>query len=125
MRLALLATLLLVGLALWAPPASSAANPVPPGCGTSARDTNGDGVPDPDSACSTPRCGCACPVVGAGVDVWVAGQEYHAAAATSGCQTAYAAHGTSGTPDPMGPTTVDPYTICWSYQPIPCHLAAP
>jgi hypothetical protein len=82
-------------------------------CGTSAGDPDHDGLPEPSSSCSTPPCGCNCPVVGGGAHLQAAGQDVYVVAATSGCQTAYVAHADLNQPDPNGPVSVTPIVITY------------
>lgn len=71
-------------------------------CWTYPVDAQGDGNAEPWTTCSTPPCGCDCPYVGAGVVVEAApvDRQVGAAAATSGCQTAYST--TNGPADGNG-----------------------
>lgn len=68
---------------------AAAAQVAPLPCKTYLQDRDGDGELEAWNVCSTPTCGCMCPVVGAGVVVEAAEQERGAWVATSGCQTAY------------------------------------
>src|SRR5688572_27895651 len=58
-------------------------------CQAYVQDRDGDGEAETWNNCGTPPCGCACPVVGAGVVVEAADEEHGAWVATSGCQTAF------------------------------------
>lgn len=94
MRLFVASALLLLGFA--AVPNAAAqdlglelADPGIVQCRTYQADAQGDGSTEPWTTCSTPACGCYCPYAGAGVVVEAADQQTGAAAATSGCQTAY------------------------------------
>src|ERR1044072_569635 len=55
---------------------ATAAPQLPTGCtGAGVGDHDGDGVPETSGTCSTPPCGCNCPVVGAGVELVALGQD--------------------------------------------------
>lgn len=75
-------------------------------CWSYSADAQHDGSAETWTTCSTPACGCDCPYVGAGVVVEAADQQTGVAAATSGCQTAYAT--TRGEADGGAPATVWP-----------------
>ncbi|MFO1534153.1 MAG: hypothetical protein ABR586_00640 [Thermoplasmatota archaeon] len=103
---------LLLGLVALALPAT-AQEPPAALCPVSLADSDGDGLPEPTSACSTPPCGCNCPVVGGGAHLQAAGQDLFVVAATSGCQSAYIVHADPNSPDPSGPVDVDPIVILY------------
>lgn len=75
-------------------------------CWAYPSDASGDGHAETWTTCSTPPCGCDCPYVGAGVVIEAADRQVGAAAATSGCQTAYST--TNGPADGGSPVTVWP-----------------
>jgi hypothetical protein len=103
--------LLLAGLLCLLLPAVSASQPLPVQCPTSSGDPDGDGAPEATSQCSTPRCGCNCPVVGGGARIQAAGQDATVVAATSGCEDASYVHADPGQPDPTAPVVVTPIVI--------------
>jgi hypothetical protein len=105
-----LTLILLAGLVAVAIPTASAQQ-LP--CSTTAGDPDHDGLPEPASSCSTPPCGCNCPVVGGGAHLQAAGQDLYAVAATSGCQTAYVAHADPNSPNAGGPVGVTPIIILY------------
>lgn len=124
MRLLVASALLLLGLAA-APPAqaadtslglptvidsSLAAELALLPCRSVAGDWDRDGENENWNVCSTPPCGCACPVVGAGVVVEAADQERGAWVATSGCQTGY---GTMADEGDGGKPSVTPFVWTW------------
>jgi hypothetical protein len=125
MRLATLVTGLTLAAVLIAVPPASAADtsdllPLPV-----AGDTDGDGWVEVDWEFSTPQCGCACPVVGAGFDLVGAGQEESSAwFATSGCQTAWDVDFDGGEPDATDPARLEPFLICWGATTVLCGSIA-
>ena len=86
-----------------------AAQITPLPCGTHAGDWDRDGENENWNVCATPACGCACPVVGAGVTIEAADQERGAWVATSGCQTGYA----TMSDDADGGAPVKPFIWTW------------
>ncbi|MEA3202461.1 MAG: hypothetical protein QOI63_127 [Thermoplasmata archaeon] len=107
----LLTLLALAGLVALAIPSAAAQQPLPAACPTTVGDPDGDGLPEVGSACSTPPCGCNCPVVGGGAHIQAAGQEATVIAATSICEYATLVSVDPGAPDPNGPVVVDPIII--------------
>ena len=83
-------------------------------CRATAGDWDRDGENENWNVCSTPTCGCACPVVGTGVVVEAADQERGAWVATSGCQTGY---GTMAD-EADGGAPVTPFVWTWGLPPI-------
>jgi hypothetical protein len=83
-------------------------------CRSTPGDWDRDGESETWNVCSTPTCGCACPVVGAGLVVEAAGQERGAWVATSGCQTGYGTMADEGD----GDQTVTPFVWTWGLPPI-------
>lgn len=67
-------------------------------CSTYYWDTDGDGHYEAWSTCSTPECGCMCPVAGGLLTVTAAGQEKSFVVFAS-CQSGYG-QGTEDAPDP-------------------------
>lgn len=111
---ALTLTLTLAAAIVAFPPASAAdyssTLPLP-----AVSDSDGDGWYEVEWDFSTPQCGCACPVVGAGVELIGLGQEPSEAwVATSGCQTAWSVDYDGGEPDATEPPVAQPFLICWS-----------
>lgn len=116
MRLLVAAPLLLLGLA--AVPSAQAADLALDAallpCEAHAGDWDRDGESETWNVCATPPCGCACPVVGAGVVVEAADQERGAWVATSGCQTGYGTMADEGD----GDQTVTPFFWTWGFPDI-------
>ena len=117
MRLLVAASLLLLGLA--AVPSAQAADLDVADldlalCEGVAGDWDRDGESETWNVCATPPCGCACPVVGAGVVVEAAGQERGAWVATSGCQTGFA----TMSDEADGGLPVKPFVWTWGLPPV-------
>lgn len=120
MRLFVAAALLLLGLSA-VPNASAVTVPEVPlldataaeisllPCNVVAGDWDRDGENENWNVCATPPCGCACPVVGAGVTIEAADQERGAWVATSGCQTGFA----TMNDDADGGSPVKPFVWTW------------
>jgi hypothetical protein len=104
-----LTLLLLAGLVALAVPAT--AQKLPTVCPTSVGDSDGDGLPEASSTCSTPPCGCNCPVVGGGAHLQAAGQEATVIGATSLCEYLVIVQADPGAPNLAGPVAVDPIVI--------------
>lgn len=69
----------LAALAFAGPASAAETAQLPTGCsGTGIGDFDSDGVPETSGSCTTPPCGCDCPVVGAGVELAARGQELDA-----------------------------------------------
>jgi hypothetical protein len=102
----------LCALAFAATPASAAAQ-LPTGCvGTGVGDHDGDGVPEASGSCTTPPCGCNCPVVGAGVELVALGQDA-AATVLLGCGYYLGYDLDPNDVDWDGPVSVDPTVYCY------------
>ena len=122
MRLFVATALLLLGLSavpnaaadLSVDEASAAAVQLLP-CHVYNGDWDRDGEYEAWNVCATPPCGCACPVVGAGVVVQAADQERGAWVATSGCQTGYATMSDEADNDRF---PVQPFVWTWGLPPI-------
>jgi hypothetical protein len=110
-----------LGLALLAAPASADplgvaidVQPLPTGCtGAGPADLDNDGVPEAYGACTTPPCGCNCPVVGAGVDLVARGQEVDAVV-LAGCGYYLGYDVDPNDVDWDGPIVVQPQVHCYS-----------
>lgn len=94
---------------------AAAAEVAPLPCRTVAGDWDRDAENEDWNVCSTPACGCACPVVGAGVVVEVADAEHGAWVATSGCQTGFATMDDDADADG---SPVTPFVWTWGLPPI-------
>src|ERR1041385_3137171 len=102
----------LAALAFAAAPASAASS-IPSGCtGTGVGDHDSDGVPEAAGSCTTPPCGCNCPVVGAGVELVALGQAAPGTALV-GCGYYVAYDLNPGDVDWDGPVSVDPTVYCY------------
>ena len=93
---------------------TAAAPPGLLGCRSVGGDWDRDGENENWNVCSTPTCGCACPVVGTGVVVEAADQERGAWVATSGCQTGFA----TMSDDAEGGLPVRPFVWTWGLPEI-------